>query len=48
MDQIPLEFTVHLLLDDYLELIEYLKKHKTLKYYGEQADEQLNEHIDDF
>jgi hypothetical protein len=48
MDQIPLEFTIHLLLDDYLDLIDYLKKHKTLKYYGEEADKQLDKHIDNF
>ena len=48
MDQIPLEFKVYLLLEDYLDLIDYLKKHETLQYYGEQADKQLDKHIDDF
>ena len=46
MDQIPLEFTAHLVLEDYLELIDYLRKHKTLECYADEASDQLNKHID--
>ena len=48
MDQIPLEFKINLLLDDYLDLIDHLRKHKTLSYLANEADKQLDEHINSF
>lgn len=48
MDQLPLEFKTSLLLEDYLDLIDYLRKHKTLSYLANEADEQLDKHINSF
>ena len=48
MEKIPLEFKTKLILEDYLDLIDYLRKHKTLSYLSNEADEQLDKHIDQY
>lgn len=48
MDQIPIEFKIHLLAEDYLDLIDYLRKNKKLAYIGDEADKQLDKFCEDF
>ena len=48
MDQYPFKLEMYLILDDYCELIEYLKKNKKFEYYGRHAEKLLNKQIEDF
>ena len=48
MDQYPFKLEMYLLLDDYYDLIEYLKKSEQFKYYGQHAEKLLNKQVEDF
>jgi hypothetical protein len=48
MDQVPFKLEIHLLIDDYVDLIELLKSKKQFKYYGNYAQKELDKQIANF